>query len=524
MKTFKERMNLSNKLILAVALLCGCGASTLSAKTVVYPGPDGEPRSEKYTVTVAGQDVFGYTGRAYTAKNFTGRFCGLPTTPVTFGYFDTDEEVEVSVRVAGVDVKSATVRPLSRGIKATVVDGEIRFKVREQCQLTIEPNGITDHVLHLFVNGLETEVPDPNDENVLYFPPGIHEVETIDLKDNQTLYIAGGAVVYSVVGENETKIRDEHRRAPRLGPIVLERYDHSIKVHDAKNVKILGRGIFCQGRLDQHPDDPKRFSRKSPIHVARSKDVVIDGIILRDATCWNVSLYRSQNLLVNNIKEISAGYNSDGINTISSQDVVIRGCFMRQRDDAVVIKAMDSGNLDLFLADPESLKELPGGEVRNVLVENCTIWSDWGYSFGVTYEIRKPVSDVVFRNNDVVHATTTKQGVLGVLVSDQETVSNVLFEDIRVERSLKPLISLDIFQTKWSVSDVMGSIRNVVFRDITLVEHDQMVTVNNQAGPEDGSVISHIVFDNVVLNGKKLTEGDARINYVSGEIVNPVFK
>ncbi len=331
-------------------------------------------------------------------------------------------------------------------------------------------------------------------------------------------------MVYSVTGEKENKIRDEHRNAPGIGPVVLERYDHSIKVHDARNVRIRGRGIFCQGRLDKYPEDPKRFTRKSPIHVARSNDVAIEGVILRNATCWHVSLYRSEDILVDNIKEISAGFNSDGINPISSNNVVIRNSFMRQRDDAVVMKAMDSGNMDLFLAEPESLKELPGGEVNSVLVENCIVWSDWGYSFGVTYETRKPISNIVFRNNDVIHATTKRQGVLGILVSDRETVSNIRFEDIRVERSHKPLISLDTFKTKWSVSDVMGSIRNVVFRNITLVEHDQIVQVNNKTPASDRSEISDIVFENVVLDGKKLTKGDDRIKYLNGSIINAVFK
>ena len=153
------------------------------------------------------------------------------------------------------------------------------------------------------------------------------------------------------------------------------------------------------------------------------------------------------------------------------QDVVIRGCFMRQRDDAVVIKA-DSGNLDLFSAYSESLKELPGEQSAM-----CWLKTVRSGRIGATASA-SPMKSVcwcrtLFSVTTMSCMQPTKLGVLPLCRTKKRFP--MCYSRHPGERCLKPLISLDILQTKWSVSDVMGSIRNVVFRDITLVEHNQVV-------------------------------------------------
>ena len=74
-------------------------------------------------------------------------------------------------------------------------DGRLRFRLDKPCQLSIEPGGSLRHPLHLFANPLEKDVPAPNAPGVRYYGPGFHEVGEIDLVSNETVYIAGGAVV-----------------------------------------------------------------------------------------------------------------------------------------------------------------------------------------------------------------------------------------------------------------------------------------------------------------------------------------
>jgi hypothetical protein len=59
----------------------------------------------------------------------------------------------------------------------------------------VKVNGSLDRPLHLFANPLEKDAPKQDDPNVVYFGPGVHDPGPIQIKNNQTLYLAGGAIV-----------------------------------------------------------------------------------------------------------------------------------------------------------------------------------------------------------------------------------------------------------------------------------------------------------------------------------------
>ena len=69
--------------------------------------------------------------------------------------------------------------------------------------MTLEVNGNWVGALHLFANPPETDAPQPGDPNVIYFGPGIHEVSQLVVRNNQTVYVAGGAVVRGVIRPDE---------------------------------------------------------------------------------------------------------------------------------------------------------------------------------------------------------------------------------------------------------------------------------------------------------------------------------
>ncbi len=438
----------------------------------------------------------------------------------SYAHLECEDEAEIEILLREEPTADAgpILRPLSYGIEPEVAGKTIRFTIRPGQQVSVEPYDDTGPVLHLFADVPEEDVPDADDPNVLYFGPGVHERAKIELHDNQTLYLAPGAVLKATIADNEPFERLEHR-----GPIMLHHLDHFISAWDAENITIRGRGIIDTS------DIANAFARKNPISLNRCKNVRISGITILDATCWTITLYRCRDCLVENIKQISAFFNSDGVNTVSSQNVVVRNCFLRNRDDGISVKAMDTGNKDCFLVEPEA--ELPGGEVDNVLVENCVIWSDWGYAFGATYEIRKPIRNITIRNCDVIHATHPGgQGVIGVLVSDRDHVSDVLFEDIRVERTLKALIDLRIRVTPWTVDPNLGTIHDITFRKVELYQPpphsglaacarsgnrnytsnyqrllDDPRNLINLTGLSAESNIRAITFDDVTVAGSRIT-------------------
>jgi polygalacturonase len=476
-------------------LLVLCPALARPVTVVTYPAPDGETASPDYAISVNGKPVHGYTSRVYDTRFTEAEEYGLKYSTVTFAYFDFEGEVTVEVRVnRGAD--TATIRPQSYGIEPEVHDGVIRFHLDHPRKLTIEPDGREDRVLHLFANSLETERPQPDHPDVIYFGPGVHEIGSLALKSNQTVYIAGGAVVYGIIEPHEKPIRTE----VRLNRYRFARHNHMISAENANNVRILGRGILDGSRIIA------AGARKNPINFTRCNNVEVSGIIMRGSPCWNLTLYRTHNARVANVKQLAWFYNSDGINAVSSQDIVIEDCFLRQRDDGIVVKSMDTGNTDAFLHEPPA--ELPGGETTRVKVRDCVIWSDWGYALGATYEVRQPIHDVSFENCDIIHAThaVTAQGVLGILVADKSTASNIRFEDIRIERTLKPFIKLDVRRTPWTVSETLGNIRDITFKNVSLTGGSPSPII--LAGIDSTSTVENITFDNLRILGKKITDRD----------------
>jgi hypothetical protein len=462
---FKRPIKCSVLLVTLVFLYaiqdCTCEKSK-QANVEVYSAPESEKPSDDYRVHVNDQEVFCYECEVYDTRFTEGKFYGekgLSYSIVAFAYFDFSGRVKISIKV-NRNIHSAVIRPLSRNITPVVKENTIEFEIDQPGPLTIEPDGIEKRVLHIFANPMQQK-PDINDENIIYYGPGDHVVNTIKLKSNQTLFIDGGAILYFDAFEND---KVYHITGQAGGTIQLKRYYHAIEAVHARNIKIKGRGIVDFSRIIE------KYGRKDPIKIINCENVEIEGIILRRATCWHATIYRSKNVTIDNMKEISCGYNSDGINILLSQDVYIKNCFMRQRDDGIVMKSMDIRNLDASITEaPKSVTS-----TSNVLVENCVIWSDWGYALGITYEIRMPVKDITFRNCEIIHAThaTEAQGVLGILVSDSSSVSNVKFENITIERSLKPLIKLDQRLTGWTKNKNLGQIHDVTFSNIRYLEGD----------------------------------------------------
>jgi Glycosyl hydrolases family 28 len=449
------------------------------------PSPD-------YRVYVDGKEIRVYTAAVYNWRDPENLFpvVGMPYSRVAFAGFDCTQEAEVRV-VCLKPPTNAVVRPLSYGIAARNQGNEIRFTAHPTQKLTLEPFGEHAPALHLFADPPESDQPKPGAPNLIYYGPGVHELTHLELKSNQTLYLARGAILKAVVGPEEKPLRFETRVT---GPtkVKLARYQHFISASNATNITICGRGIVDLTAITL------AGGRKNPISLSRCQNVRIEGITIRHAPCWNLTLYRCENATVENYKAISAFYNSDGLNLVSSRHVTVRHCFLRNRDDGFVVKAMDTGNTDCFLTEPP--RELPGGKVTDIDVADCVIWSDWGYALSAAYELRKPIERVRFENCDVINAThaNPEQGVLGILLSDKGLVRDVQFDNIRIERSLKPLVKLAITHTKWSVSKVLGSMENISFKNIRVGEtRVPLIDIENTS--PDGW-IRDIVGENIVVD------------------------
>ena len=174
---------------------------SIQANLVIHPAPGEEEPATDFSLTVNGLPVFTHRARV-SAQPFNQVWPGYQrpleqTEIASFATWDMAEPVRVTI-VSARPVKDVRVRPASYGIQPKVKGKTISFTLNKPGQLTVEVNG-THRALHLFANPPEEHAPDPKDPHVRYFGPGVHCPGIIRMESHQTVYIAGGAVVYGAI-------------------------------------------------------------------------------------------------------------------------------------------------------------------------------------------------------------------------------------------------------------------------------------------------------------------------------------
>lgn len=306
--------------------------------------------------------------------------------PITFRYTPT--------RAFSV----CTVRPLSAKVSPVVKDGTVTFTLPHAGGYSVELDGL-HNALHLFVDPPMDYNVSPSAEGIHYFGAGVHRIGTLHLKDDETIYIDEGAVVYgSIHGQGVHRVRI-------LGRGILD---------NSENVEEI---LFKVEKLGDGTVDVGNGRREHTIQLVDSSDVEIEGITIRDSLVYNIACFGCSNLRVRNCKTIGCWrYNSDGIDLHNCRNAQVTGCFVRTYDDSLCAKGHTGYQYDTC---------------EDILFENCVIWNDWGKGLEIGAETRaEHLRQIVFRNCDVIHVTGPAIDIMNV---DHGRVHDVLFDDIRIE-------------------------------------------------------------------------------------------
>ncbi len=449
---------------LALALLAILTQSSGAAEIRAHPAPAGEPLSTNFTVAVGKLGVPVYVAKV-APKDPVLRFKSVDEVATSGTYFekaafasvDFEGSIEVSLRCPE-SITSAKILPSSLGIVPVISGKGLSFKLSAPALLTVEINGDWVHSLHFFANGLETDVPQATDPNVIFFGPGIHEIDELQVPSGKTVYLADGAILRG-------------KPNPRHMPTVWLLGD---------NITLRGRGII-DGSL-------------CPIHTQHllalhGTNLTVEGVILRDSSTWTVPVRECQKVKITNVKVFGSRANSDGIDICSSRDVEVSNCFLRTLDDLVVVKTDGQGPSE------------------NIGVKNCVLWNEVAHALSIGAELRQPVSDVRFSNCDVIH-DKGREWTLRVFHCDSALIRNIEFDNIRIEETRK-LISLWIGRFVWTRDAERGHIQGVVFKNIQAAGDQPQIELQ---GFDSAHQVEDVTFENVVVNGKAIGAHDVKQN------------
>jgi hypothetical protein len=449
---------------LLVALLFATGTSAnASSHVTLYPIP-APVRSAHYLVSINGKiSPVVHAASDYYLLNF-----------------DTDGPVTVKVTAEDPRFwdRGVEIQPMRLGIRPVRKGATISFRLPGPQKITISrPN---DHfaeadMLFLFANPPESVHDTAKTPGIRYYGPGVYHA-SIDARSGDTIYLAGGAVVFGAL--------------------------NIWQVHD---VRVLGRGMIIYSG-PQNPDNDNGWMHKRNWHAIvmdNAHNIEIDGIttIVRSRT-WQIQMKDSRNIGFYNVKVVAGtkgDANQDGMDWLGGGDTTVRDSFFRASDDVFALQ----GNWDGYHL---ALMRKPGHDVTNISIDGSVVSTSISNTVRVAWP-QKTFNSANFSmsNMDVLHTgygDCTVPFAFFELWADPDghgSHRNYNFENIRLDdwyslfqiRQPAPMVRDVHFSGIWAMDEpamvpsaLKGDVRGVTLQDVAIPE-DRPVEVLEGATPAE---------------------------------------
>jgi polygalacturonase len=242
-------------------------------------------------------------------------------------------------------------------------------------------------------------------------PAGEFLSGAIHLKSNVNLYLLDGAVIKFSTDPNmympAVYSRWEGVECMNYSPLVY--------AYEQQNIAITGEGTLDGRSGDdnwrrfakmQEKDREKLFEygqkgipveqrtfgggtklRPNMIQFYKCKNVLIEGVTIKNSPMWHIHPVLSQNITIKDVKVVGYGPNNDGCDPESCKDVFIQSCYFDTGDDCIAIKAGRNNDGRRVNVPTENVviqnchmknghggvvigSEMTGG-VRSIFTENC---------------------------------------------------------------------------------------------------------------------------------------------------------
>ncbi len=364
------------------------------------------------------------------------------------------------------------IRPLSAGVPCSEADGRIAFTLPRPMKLSIDPGyGSKPH--YLFANPPETAPPATPPPGVVTMRPGeITEIPLLEMEDGQMLYLPGGSVLKG-----------------------------RIHVKGKSDIRICGHGILDGSLYSGGPGE-----KLPTLILERCSRALVEDITMIRPSRWMLVPAACRGVTVRNVKQIGEVMCSDGIDILGSSDVLVEDCFLHNNDDCIAVKAFELGakNVDGVRIDARE-------NVENVLVQRCTLANaGGGNAIEIGHELSvDSVRGVTFRDIDILHVHG-HGAVFAIHNCDRATISDIHYENIRVEHCYAKFLDFRITRSRYSTDAERGRIRGVTLRDIRWDRspYNAGYTVSIIRGADADHAVEDVRITDFFLDGRRVENLD----------------
>ena len=246
--------------------------------------------------------------------------------------------------------------------------------------------------------------------------------------------------------------------------------------------------------------------RPNMIQPYKCRNVLIDGVTIKNSPMWHIHPVLSTNVIVRNVRVVGHGPNNDGCNPESCKDVLIENCSFDTGDDCIAIKSGRNNDGRRVNTPSENIvvknclmrdghggvvlgSETSGG-IRNIFAENCSMDS--------------PNLDRALR----IKTNSVRGGV----------IENVYMRNVTVGQVAEAVLKVNFNYGEGDAGTFTPTVRNINMENITSKKSRYALSIiGYEHSPITGIHLKNCTFSNVerpnvLIGAKDLTMANVKIN------------
>ncbi len=229
--------------------------------------------------------------------------------------------------------------------------------------------------------------------------------------------------------------------------------------HDGPNALADRAALVAMADQDTPVKDrlfgPGHYLRPQFIQPYRSRNVLIEGVNIRNSPMWEIHPVLCRNVTVRNVNISTHGPNNDGCDPESCRDVLIQGCTFDTGDDCIAIKSGRNRDGRRLHAPCE-----------NLVIENCVMKDGHG-GVSIGSEASGGVRNVFVR--DCRMSSPHLERALRIKTNSYRggVIENISFRSVTVGEVAHDVIQIDFSYEEGEGGPFLPTVRNIEIRDVT---------------------------------------------------------
>ena len=383
--------------------------------------------------------------------------------------FSQNEPSEIKI-ITDEKIENLVIRPLSAKVNFSYEDNTITIPEMGNLNISVEYN---DKCILVFAAQKKEYKAEGK---VIRFEKGRHDIGKMTFtEDNLTVILDEGAYL-----------------------------DGKFEFNGCKNLKICGLGVLSNLSY--------RFGTHRVLcDLLACENVVVEDITLTDSVFWVMRVFGCENVKINNVKIVSGDGNNDAFDICGSRNVEVKHCFTRTWDDSLVVKSFDDRDkTSVHVVFKDSGTDMTKafekiGNCEHIYFSDCVLWNDFARPIEIGVSMRcDKIFDVHFENIDIIRSTTGYP-LMGSHHGDRAEISNIYFENIRIEDCPgAQLFDFRITSSCWNTDTKKGSMHDFYFKDIKFVGKpgiDFLPEMSRIQGYSEENTIENFIFEDIDLLG-----------------------